>query len=233
MLTMEDTKSSSPTAQATEPENKLYNRSLWDPELRGSRKLLINTLVLPVVYISLLMWGCLSLYWGSTVDSNLNKLSVYAIDLDGGDFGQQMLQGINASITNPAHSLGWHFDNTVTLDAMSKHLVLNEQAWAVVQSKFPRIRPLYHWTANPRSKSQSYIQPAACPSYREYILQLAFRHHNLFGVGAKPNYSQFQGHASHPGRRKPTSCETRRRIHRNISWVPCRQCNCHTNSSSL
>jgi len=134
MLTMEDTKSSSSTAQPTEPEKTLYNRSLFDPELCGNRKLLIKTLVLPVVYTSLLMWGCLSLYWGSTVSSNLNKLTVYAIDLDGGEFGQQMLQGINASIKDPAHSLGWRFDGTVTSDAASKHLVLNEQAWAVVQS---------------------------------------------------------------------------------------------------
>jgi hypothetical protein len=136
MLDMEDTKSSLSTAgQATEPEKRLYNRSLFDPELHGSRKLLIKTLVLPVLYTSLLMWGCLSLYFGSTVDSNLNKLSVYAIDLDGGEFGQQMLQGINASIKTTVHSLGWHFDNTVTSDSMSRHLVLNEQAWAVVQSK--------------------------------------------------------------------------------------------------
>lgn len=133
MLAMEDTKSSSSAARATEPENTLYNRSLFDPELRGSRKLLIQTLVLPITYTSLLMWGCLSLYWGSTVSSNLHKLTVYAIDLDGGQFGQQMLQGINASITNPPRDLGWRFDNGVISDAMSKHLVLNEQAWAVVQ----------------------------------------------------------------------------------------------------
>lgn len=137
MLAMEDTKGSSSTAQATEPEKTLYNRSIFDPELRGSQKLLLKTLVLPVVYTSLLMWGCLSLYWGSTVSSNLNKLTVYAIDLDGGDFGRQMLQGINASITNLPHDLGWRFDNTIVSDAMAKHLVLNEQAWAVVQSTPP------------------------------------------------------------------------------------------------
>jgi hypothetical protein len=106
MLTMEDTKSSSSTTQATEPGKKLYNRFIFDKELHGSPKLLVKTLVLPVVYTSLLMWGCLSLYWGSTVNSNLNKLSVYAIDLDGGAFGQQMLHGINASIKAPAHGLG-------------------------------------------------------------------------------------------------------------------------------
>jgi hypothetical protein len=31
------------------PEKALYNRSLFDPELRGSRELLIKTLVLPVL----------------------------------------------------------------------------------------------------------------------------------------------------------------------------------------
>ena len=135
MLAMADSKSSSSTAQTTEPEKKLYNRSLWDPELRGSWKLLVKTLVLPVAYTSLLMWSTLSLWLGSTVNSNLNKLSVYAVDLDGGEFGQQVLQGINGSILIPAHSLDWHFDDAITSDAMSKLLVLNEQAWAVVQGK--------------------------------------------------------------------------------------------------
>jgi hypothetical protein len=179
------------------------------------------------------MWGCLSLYWGSTVDSNLNKLSVYAIDLDGGAFGQQMLQGINASIKVPARSLGWHFDSTITSDAMSKHLVLNEQAWAVVQSK-PRKQSTT--TSSPLtfgSKYQRHVQPAACSAYRQRILQLTLGDDYLHPIGAKPDNNQFQGHTRHPRRRKPASREAWRRIYGHIPFFSCRKCERGGDGSSL
>jgi hypothetical protein len=143
---------------------------------------------------------------------------VYAIDLDGGAFGQQMLQGINASIINPAHSLGWHFGNAVKSDADSKHLVLNEQAWAVVQSKPSKVTTCHLYT-NPRSKSKSHFQPTACPSYRKHIVQLPFRHDYLHRIGTEPDNNQFKGDASHPRRRESASCEAWGRIDRHISHI--------------
>ena len=87
-----------------EPQ-QLYGRSLFDAELRTSRKLLISTLLLPIVYTSLLMWACLSLYWGSTTYTSLQKLSVHAIDLDGGTFGHQMIAGLKKSAQNSREGL--------------------------------------------------------------------------------------------------------------------------------
>jgi hypothetical protein len=70
---------------------KLYSYSFLDPELKESRRSLINTLVLPVVYLSVSMCGVLGLFWGSTTFSSLNQLSVQVTNLDNGGFGTQVL----------------------------------------------------------------------------------------------------------------------------------------------
>jgi hypothetical protein len=119
-----------------EPQQELYGRSLLDPALRSSRKLLLSTLILPIIYTSLLMWACLSLYWGSTTYTSLQKLSVYAINLDDGDFGRQMITNIRAAASEDPAGLGWHFESSEKSANMSQELVLDERAWAVVQSMY-------------------------------------------------------------------------------------------------
>lgn len=119
-----------------ELQQQLYGRSLFDPALRSSRKLLLGTLVLPIIYTSLLMWACLSLYWGSTTYTSLRKLSVYAINLDDGDFGRQMITNIRAAASEDPAGLGWHFEPAEKSANMSQELVLDEKAWAVVQSMY-------------------------------------------------------------------------------------------------
>lgn len=123
--------------QATRSETQLYDRSLFDKELRDSRKLLLKILVLPLTYTTLLMWACLSLYWGSTTSDSLHKLTTYAVNMDDGAFGQQMIKGVETSLKMSGNSLGWRFDDTIHLDASSRKLVTDEQAWAVVQSPSP------------------------------------------------------------------------------------------------
>ena len=119
-----------------EPQQQLYQRSLFDTALRSSRKLLLKTYVLPIVYTSLLMWACLSLYWGSITYTSLRKLSVYAINLDDGSFGRQMITGIESAANEDPAGLGWHFDPAVKSASMSQELVIDEKAWAVVQSMY-------------------------------------------------------------------------------------------------
>lgn len=115
------------------PEATLYNRSFFERELHTSRKLLFHSHILPILYTSLLMWICLNLYWGSAVSSNLSKLSVYAINLDSGVFGEQMLQEIKAPFQDRVNSLGWHFDDSVLSNASSRDLIVDERTWAAVQ----------------------------------------------------------------------------------------------------
>ncbi len=117
---MDEHRTTPPSRKDMAPEGILYNHSFFDRELRTSRKLHIQTLVLPIVYTSLLMWACLSLYWGSTMSSNLDKLSGFAVILDGGPVGNQILQGINSTLHDRIHSLGWHIDGSLLSDASSK-----------------------------------------------------------------------------------------------------------------
>ena len=119
---------------AQEPPQQLYGGSLFDSALRGSRKLLLSTLVLPIIYTSLLMWVCLSLYWGSTTYTSLQKLSVYAINLDDGYFGQKMITNIRAAANQDPTGLDWHFESAVKSATMTQDLVLDEKAWAAIQS---------------------------------------------------------------------------------------------------
>jgi hypothetical protein len=124
-----------------EPQQQLYGHSLFSTALRSSRKLLLRSLVLPIMYTSLLMWACLSLYWGSTTYTSLRKLSVYAINLDDGSFGRQMITDIKSAASEDPAGLGWQFESAVKSATMSQELVLDEKAWAVVQSMY-----IQHWT---------------------------------------------------------------------------------------
>jgi hypothetical protein len=130
---MDDSKSPTIQDKPMEPQVELYNRSFFDRELRASRKLLLKIYCLPLLYTAILMWTCLSLYWGSTVSSSVNGITVYAVNLDDGRFGQQMLGGIQAQLATNPNNLGWIFDPTINSDAASRELVINEDAWAVVQ----------------------------------------------------------------------------------------------------
>ena len=113
----------------------LYTHSFWSKDFRSTRKLSFQTYVLPIVYTSLLMWACLSFYWGSLLSYNsLTKLPVYAVDLDGGFLGQQVISGIQSIAEEPNH-LQWHFDTSITSDAASRELLVQEHAWGVVQGE--------------------------------------------------------------------------------------------------
>jgi hypothetical protein len=88
----------------------------------------------------LVLWACLSLYWGSTLTTDFRRITVYAINLDDGSFGPQIISGIQAASDSGSSTLGWRFDATNLSDQASKDLVLNEDAWAVLQSKHSRLR---------------------------------------------------------------------------------------------
>ena len=118
---------------ATEP---LYNLSFFQKEFGPIRKELIGTLVIPLIYTSLLMWGCLSLYYGSLISSNnLSKLTVYVVDLDGGSLGQQVVTGIRKSQASSSEGLKWIFDNAINSTELTQDLVLSESAWAALESQ--------------------------------------------------------------------------------------------------
>lgn len=135
-ITMEVKKNLSTETTTPTGDGSLYDLSFFDPRFSDYRKQLIGLLFYPLVYISLLMWGCLSLYYGSLYwNNNLSKTSVFAVDLDGGLLGQQIIAGIKASQANTPAGLHWRFDAAINETALSRETVLDEQAWAVLESK--------------------------------------------------------------------------------------------------
>ncbi len=116
----------------------MYNHNFWDKEIRVQRGMLTGALLLPIFYTTLLMWACLSIYWGSLVPNNdVTKISVLFVDLEaGGSLGSQIATGIQAAINSTPNHLAWNFDNGITNSSDSQHAVLDEQTWAVVQGPY-------------------------------------------------------------------------------------------------
>ena len=132
---MDDRKLPESETTTAAPKDGMYNMRFFDSDFARSRKQLIGLLLLPLVYTSLLLWGCLGLYFGSLVsNNNLAKLPVYAVDLDGGFLGQQVFAGIKKSQAATPAGLNWRFDATINERALSQETVLSEHAWAVLES---------------------------------------------------------------------------------------------------
>lgn len=114
----------------------LYSHSFFGAELKESRTLLIRTLLIPLIYVSLSMWACLSLFWGSTVSSSLGRLTVHVVNLNHEDFGAQVSAGIRSTLLEPANHLDWIFGGDAHSDGASRAMVIDQETWAVVQGAF-------------------------------------------------------------------------------------------------
>ena len=119
--------------QTREPQIQPYSRSFFDKDLQESRKSLRSLLILPMLYTTLLFWACLSLYWGSTVSSSLNKLSVSVTSLDDGSFGQNLLESIQTNSEQLVNTVNWHLDQNLLSDSGTRERVINEHIWASIQ----------------------------------------------------------------------------------------------------
>ena len=116
-------------------EPSLYQHSFWHKDMAVHRKSLIGTLILPLIYTSISMWICLSLFWGSLLENNnLSKLKVEFVNLDKGGFvGDTLFQEVQAAVAKQTNHFQWNFDSSSQSDADSRQLVLDEAVWAVLQ----------------------------------------------------------------------------------------------------
>ena len=134
---------SSITKETTETSVQLYNRSLFDKQLRDSWKSLYDILLLPLLYTTLLFWACLCLYWGSTVSNDLSRIPVAVVNLDNGDFGRDLVQSVSSFSGHLNNTLDWNFDHSVSSEEQATELLLREKVWAVVQGTIPlHVQPL-------------------------------------------------------------------------------------------
>lgn len=140
--TMKDDKTATTTESPRISQNSndgLYRHSFWSTPMRQSRRLLLQTLFLPLLYTSLLMWACLCLFWGSLYTNNeLGKLDVTLVNLDGsgGFLGETIEAGIKAALDAGPNQLRWHFISEAVAE-IAPQLVLEENTWAALESIYP------------------------------------------------------------------------------------------------
>lgn len=116
-------------------EGDWYQYGFWDKEMHTYRGQLTAVLILPLVYTTLLMWICLSIFWGSLVSNNdITKIKISVANFDiGGSLGAAVVNGIRASsIANP-DQLDWQFDSSLRSTIDCQNAILEESVWAVLQ----------------------------------------------------------------------------------------------------
>jgi hypothetical protein len=124
------------TYPSTGLDTAMYQFSLWDKEILKYRRMLFDAVFLPLIYTTILMWICLSLFWGSLFDNNnLRKIGVTAVNLDDGFVGSSLIGALKSEIAGSGTQLNWNFDNMITSDSESRQLVIDEKSWAVLQGK--------------------------------------------------------------------------------------------------
>lgn len=124
----------SSSAEAAPDGTRLYQYSLWDKEMRKHRGKIWPLIGLPLIYTSILMWTCLSLFWGSLVGNNdLGRLTVALVNLDHGFVGEAIVAGVKASTIRDVNHLDWRFVDSLHQESQSRDLVLDEAVWAVLR----------------------------------------------------------------------------------------------------
>jgi hypothetical protein len=123
-----------PSTRPNETETPLYRYGFWDKEMRPHRRSLTGVLFVPLFLTTLLMWACLSVYWGSLVPSSSPRpLTVTVTNLDvGGEFGA----GVVAAVANQAkgNTIKWLFDSNIESLNDSRDLIVEEKTWGAVLS---------------------------------------------------------------------------------------------------
>jgi hypothetical protein len=147
-----------PSTRLTETETLLYRYDFWDKEMRPHRRSLIAVLFVPLFLTTLLMWVCLSIYWGSLVPSSSSKpLTVTVTNLDfGGGFGAGVVAAIQIANQAKGNTIKWLFDSNIESVNDSRGLIVEEKTWGAVLS----MSPLF---LKPRSRSlnSSLVTPNA------------------------------------------------------------------------
>ena len=113
--------------------SRLYQHNFLSEEGKAARKALLPSVFLPLVFNGLLIWACLSLFFGSLKqNADISKIDVRVVNLDDGYVGAALVAGIQTSLRGPGPHLKWIFEAGGS-DERSRNLVLDEEAWAVLQ----------------------------------------------------------------------------------------------------
>ena len=138
-----------PPIPPIETETSLYRYGFWDKEMRLHRRSLLEVLFVPLFLTTLLMWACLSIYWGSLLPSSSSPpLTVTVTNLDvGGEFGAGVVAAIQVANQAKGNTIKWLFDSKVESVNDGRALIVEEKTWGVVLSMSPLF--LKHRSLNP------------------------------------------------------------------------------------
>ena len=161
-----------PSTRLTETQTLLYRYNFWDKEMRPHRQSLIAVLFVPLFLTTLLMWVCLSIYWGSLVPSSSSKLlTVTVTNLDvGGEFGAGVIAAIQIANQAKGNTIKWLFDSNIESVNDSRGLIVEEKTWGAVLS----MSPLF---LKPRPLNSSLVTPNATAEL-ENALRLGTNNYN-------------------------------------------------------
>jgi hypothetical protein len=122
--------------ESASPSPPLYRHKFFSSEGTAARKALVPTLLIPLVFNAILLWACLSLFLGSLLNNNnISKIHISVVNLDNGSFGEGFINGLKGSLQAPGPHFRWSFidESSARGHPLSKSLVLNEKAWAVLE----------------------------------------------------------------------------------------------------
>lgn len=124
--------------ESASPAPELYRHKFFSSEGTAARKALVPALIVPLIFNAILLWACLSLFLGSLLNNNdISKIRVAAVNLDDGSFGEGLINGLKGSLQAPGPHFRWSFMDEQSArgdgNPLSRSLVLDEKAWAVLE----------------------------------------------------------------------------------------------------
>ncbi|WWD21471.1 hypothetical protein CI109_105957 [Kwoniella shandongensis] len=113
------------------PQLQKFSYSFFSPEIKHLRGIAIKILGMTMVIMTIIIWACLPVYWGSLWKANkyTNKLTVRVIDRDGGEVGSVVTQGLLAQ-TNLKYFITSPSEFPTAADV--EHNIVQEGAWGAI-----------------------------------------------------------------------------------------------------
>ncbi|KAL7414561.1 hypothetical protein BDY24DRAFT_385658 [Mrakia frigida] len=114
-----------------------FSHGFFDPEVAPLRKVYFKIVGMMAIVTILVMWACLSFYWGSlwAQKEHAYRLKTCVVDYDNDSLvSRAVITAIDASNAGPPPHLGWQVVSGEQYDSVEKieALLVDEKAWAAV-----------------------------------------------------------------------------------------------------
>lgn len=125
--------------QNDEPEPEDFSLSIRDPALRQQRKQAAKAVVMASILMTVAVWACLSIFWGSTylLEHYFPNAKVYVYDFDSAAnanplLGPYVVNFMESTLSQPVHMGVIIRDTAGKTLADVENEIVNEKAWAAI-----------------------------------------------------------------------------------------------------